>query len=92
MKILIRGANIKVDVNGDFNGQITKIKTNTVQYPTIVVILERGAMTILTVKVVYIALVNLYETRGELKAAVEYHIKLYDDICKKFYKGIYVMD
>ena len=32
------GSDIKVDVNGNFNGLTTKMKSNTGKYPTMVVI------------------------------------------------------
>ena len=63
------------------------MEINTGQYPIMVLISYRGVITNLMVKMVYIALGNMYNTRGWLEAAVEYHIKLYDDICKSFTKG-----
>ena len=59
MVVVGRGDDIKVDVNVNVNGKTTKMKSNTDQYPTMVVLSARRVMTNLMVKLVYITLVNL---------------------------------
>ena len=50
------------------------------------VVLSKRVITNLLVKVVDMDLVYLEEMRGGLTAAFGYHIKLYDDIYKRFTK------